>query len=282
MRLIRSLNSISGIARRTRKAGKSIGFVPTMGAFHQGHISLIRKARKENDVVITSIFVNPAQFGPNEDYRKYPRSVNRDKQEAAKAGSDILFFPKASSIYPKGHKTHVEVERLSDIMCGKSRPGHFRGVATVCTKLFNIVMPDTVYLGQKDFQQAVIIRDMVKDLNMNLKVKTAPIVREPSGLAMSSRNIYLTPAQKDRAALLYESLKRAEQMIKGGARNASKIKSAVSRFLNRPGIKLEYLMVVSPADLSERSVINEDVLIALAAKIGKARLIDNIVVKLKN
>jgi len=282
MKFIRSLNNISSMVKGFRQDRKTIGFVPTMGAFHEGHTSLIKRARKENDIVIASVFVNPSQFGLNEDYKKYPRDIKKDKEKAKKAGCDILFFPDTLSIYPEGYKTYVEVKGLSDVMCGKSRPGHFRGVATVCIKLFNIVMPDIAYFGQKDFQQAVIIKNMVNELNMNLAVKTVPIVREASGLAMSSRNIYLTPKQKENAGLLYRSLKKAEQMIRAGVRSSSKVKSSMKKILGVPGIRIDYIAIVSPGNLSEKSVIDEDALIALAARVGKTRLIDNIVVRLKD
>ncbi len=281
MKTVRSINSIRTLLETPRKRGRRIGFVPTMGAFHKGHISLIEKADKENDIVVVSVFVNPAQFGPKEDYARYPREIKQDRQKAKNAGCDILFYPDAVSMYPQGYKTYVEVDELSGLMCGKSRPGHFKGVATVCAKLFNIIMPDTAYFGKKDFQQAVIIKRMAGDLNMHLKIKMLPIVRQGSGLAMSSRNRYLSLKQKEDAALIYRSLKNAEKMIRSGVKDVSKIKSDIRSMLRRPGIKIDYISIASPVTLKQVKFISGDTLIALAVKVGSTRLIDNVLVKLK-
>jgi len=270
------------LLRGYRKKRKSIGLVPTMGDFHEGHLSLIRRAKKENDIVVASIFVNPAQFGPNEDYKKYPRDIKGDAQKAMKAGCDILFCPDAGSMYPKGFNTYVEVCDASDIMCGKSRPGHFRGVATICTKLFSITTPDTAYFGQKDYQQAFIIKKMVRDLNIDINVKVLPIVRDRSGIALSSRNRYLTDLEIEDAKLLYKALKKARDLIMHGEDSVSKVRLAMKSILNKPNVCIDYIDIVCPDTLSKKRVVNSRVLVALAVKIGTTRLIDNIVVKLKN
>jgi pantoate--beta-alanine ligase len=282
MKLIRSLSRITSVLKEFRKKEKRIGFVPTMGAFHEGHISLIRKAKKENDIVVVSIFINPAQFAPNEDYEKYPRDIRRDREKAKKAGCDILFYPDAGSMYPKGYNTHVEVYEYQTLMCGRSRPGHFSAVATICAKLFNIITPDTAYFGRKDYQQALIVKNMVNDLNMDLKIKILPTVREKSGIALSSRNRYLLPAQIEDAKLLYQALKKAGKIIRQGERDVSRIRSAMRKILNKPGMNIDYISIVSPDTLREKRRIDSKVLIALAARIGETRLIDNIVVRIKN
>ncbi len=278
MKLVRSLGRITPALKQFPEKEKRIGFVPTMGAFHEGHISLIRKAKKENDVVVVSIFVNPTQFAPNEDYEKYPRDIRRDREKAKNAGCDILFCPDTGSMYPKGYNTYVEVKKAAALMCGRSRPGHFRGVTTICAKLFNIITPDTVYFGRKDYQQALIVKNMVNDLNMDLKIKILPIVREKSGIALSSRNRYLLPAQREDAKLLYQALKKARKIIRAGERDVSRIRSAIRKVLNKPGINIDYISIASPDTLKRKRKIDENVLIALAAKIGKVRLIDNMLV----
>ena len=268
--------------RGYRKKRKSIGFVPTMGDFHEGHLSLLRKAKKDNDIVVASIFVNPAQFGPNEDYKKYPMDIKGDTQKASKAGCDILFCPDAGSMYPQGFNTYVEVEEASDIMCGKSRPGHFRGVATICTKLFNIITPTAAYFGQKDYQQAFIIKKMVKDLNIDINIKVLPIVRERSGIALSSRNRYLTDPEIEDAKLLYKALKKARGLITHGEDSVSEVRSAMKSILNKSDVAIDYIDIVCPDTLSKERVVNSRVLVALAVRIGTTRLIDNILVNVKN
>ena len=282
MKLIRKLSKVTALLRGYRKKRKSIGLVPTMGDFHEGHLSLIRKTKKENDIVVASIFVNPAQFGPNEDYKKYPRDIKGDAQKVMKAGCDILFCPDAGSIYPKGFSTYVEVCDASDIMCGKSRPGHFRGVATICTKLFSIITPDTAYSGQKDYQQAFIIKKMVRDLNIDINVKVLPIVRDRSGIALSSRNRYLTDLEIEDAKLLYKALKKARDLIMHGEDSVSKVRLAMKSILNKPNACIDYIDIVCPDTLSKKRVVNSRVLVALAVKIGTTRLIDNILVNVKN
>jgi pantoate--beta-alanine ligase len=274
---------MSKASKSLRKRSKTIGFVPTMGCLHKGHLSLVRKARSQNKAVVVSIFVNPAQFGPKEDYKKYPRDTKRDIRLAKEAGCDILFCPSVKVMYPQKPLTSVYVKELSSIMCGISRPTHFEGVAIVCAKLFNIVMPDNVYMGQKDYQQAVIVKRMKQDLNMGFKLGIMPIIREKNGLAMSSRNEYLTTQQKKDASVLYESLKNAKDMIKRGERNPSKICYSIRRMiLQKPGARVDYIVVKDPKTLNDKKKIEENILIAIAAWIGHTRLIDNMVVSLKS
>jgi pantoate--beta-alanine ligase len=278
MRVVREPDRMSSISIRLKKRGKSIGFVPTMGYLHAGHVSLIKKAAAENDAVVLSIFVNPTQFSPREDYKRYPRDFKRDSALARKSGCDIIFYPDAKAIYPGGYSTYVKVKGLSDIMCGISRPAHFEGVATICAKLFNIVRPDIAYFGQKDYQQAVIIKRMVKDLDMGFKVKMLPIVRERNGLAMSSRNRYLTPKQRESAAVLYQALRKARQFIKSGQKDASGIKKSTQQLILKRGFKIDYITIADPETLIQKERVDSSVVIALAARLGKVRLIDNIVI----
>ena len=214
MKIIRGIIPMQKLCGRLKAEGRKIGFVPTMGALHEGHLALIRKARKENDTLVVSIFVNPAQFGPKEDFKRYPRSLTRDSLLCKKCGVDIIFSPAVSSIYPKGYRTYVRVEGLSEVLCGAFRKGHFRGVATVVAKLFNIVQPDRAYFGQKDAQQCVIIKKMCRDLNMPLDIKVLPTVRGPGGLALSSRNAYLSPEERKDALVLFQALSKAKELIK--------------------------------------------------------------------
>jgi len=280
MKLIRSINRMSEHCKGLKRRGIRIGFVPTMGALHEGHLSLMRRSKKENDVSVISIFVNPTQFGRSEDFKEYPRDLKRDLRLAKEAGVDIVFHPDARAVYPAGYKTYVEVEGLSDVLCGKFRPGHFRGVATIVTKLFNIVMPDVAYFGQKDAQQAIIIQRLVKDLNLPIKIKVLPIIRESDGLAMSSRNAYLNSRQRARATVLWRALKAAKEMILSGEDRVKVITRRMRQLIYRErDVRIDYISVVDPYDLSEvRGNIRGRVLIALAVWIGKTRLIDNIVV----
>jgi pantoate--beta-alanine ligase len=281
MRLIKSGKTVNSVLKGLIKSGKRIGFVPTMGALHEGHISLIKKARCENDIVVVSIFINPKQFCIDEDYDKYPKDISGDKIKAETAGCDILFCPDKGSLYKKDFSTYVEVQGLSEGMCGASRPGHFKGVATICIKLFNIVMPDTAYFGQKDYQQALIIKKMAEDLNMNLDIKVLPVVREPSGIAMSSRNARLNFQQKQKAGLIYQSLISAKKMVYSGERNANRIMRHMRKILSVPGISIDYVSITDSASLKALQKINKQALIAVAIKIGGTRLIDNILVKPK-
>ncbi len=284
IKIIKSPEKLTNIIKELKKRGKSVGFVPTMGALHNGHFSLIKKARKENDIVVVSIFVNPTQFGPNEDYKNYPRTFKEDKENCLNLGVDIIFAPTAEKLYPEGYKTFVEVKDLSDILCGKFRPGHFKGVATIVLKLFNIVQPDTAYFGLKDYQQFVIINKMVKDLNLNIKIKGVSTVREKDGLALSSRNKYLNEQERKEALLLYKSLKSAEQLIKyENVKNSDVIKKNIKNILLSGNIiknkDIDYIAIVDAHSLAELKKIKGDVLIALAVHLGKARLIDNIVIR---
>src|SRR3989338_4091671 len=216
MKLISNLKQLSFEVKKIKKENKTIGLVPTMGYLHEGHLSLMRQAKRDCHISLVSIFVNPTQFGPKEDYKKYPRNLKRDLTLARSAGVDIVFSPSAEEIYPENYRTYVNVEKLTDGLCGASRPGHFRGVATIVTKLFNLVRPDIAYFGQKDAQQARVIEKMAEDLNTGIKIKVMPIVREAAGLAMSSRNVYLNKEERKEAIVLYQSLKLAKKMILSG------------------------------------------------------------------
>lgn len=280
MEVFSKINDLKRKLKEERKKGKSIGFVPTMGYLHEGHLSLVRESVKENDVTVVSIFVNPIQFGPGEDFNRYPRDIERDKKLLEKEGVDYLFFPSNEEMYPAGYKTFVEVNELGKKLCGKSRPGHFKGVTTVVLKLFNIVQPDRAYFGQKDAQQAIIIKKMVQDLNMDVEIVVMPIVREEDGLAMSSRNVYLDEDERKNATVLYRSLKEAEKLIKGGERDAEKIKNRMREIvMSYPKAVIDYIEIVDTEELNPVNPIKGKVLIALAVYIGKARLIDNIIVE---
>lgn len=255
-----------------------------MGYFHKGHLSLMRQARKECDLVVISIYVNPLQFGPKEDFKKYPRDMKRDKKTAQEAGVDYIFAPDDKEIYHSGYSTYVDVEgTLTSGLCGAFRPGHFKGVTTVCAKLFQIVQPDIAYFGQKDAQQAVVIKRMVEDLNMPLKIKVCPTIREKDGLAMSSRNVYLSAKQRKASLILSRSLFLAEKMIKKeNVLEAKKIKGKIKQLMqSEPLVNLEYIAVCDILNLEEIAKIKDGTLIALAARLGKTRLIDNIIIDLE-
>jgi pantoate--beta-alanine ligase len=266
-----------------RRAGASIGLVPTMGGFHEGHLSLMRRARADCDTVVVSLFVNPRQFGEGEDFTAYPRDVERDAALAHRVGVDLLFAPSLEEVYRPGFSTTVDVAGLSEALCGapESRGAvHFRGVATVVTKLLNICRPDVAYFGAKDFQQALLIKRLVRDLDIPVRVEVCPTVRDRDGLALSSRNAYLTELERRRALSLKRALDAAEQAIRNGARDPETVRLAAQRELDLPGIEPEYVEVVSARDLSPLATIGSDeVLIAVAARIGRARLIDNTVIK---
>jgi len=265
-----------------RARGKSIGFVPTMGALHEGHLSLIRRCRKENDITVISIFVNPTQFGPGEDYKSYPRPQEKDLSLAREEDVDIVFVPTVKEMYPQPHRTSIDIKEITGQLCGKTRPGHFEGVATVVAKLFNIVSPQTAYFGQKDYQQTLVVRQLVKDLNLPLKIAVCPIIREKDGLAMSSRNKHLSPKHRREAAVLYQSLKSAKQKILTGERNVKKIIDFIrSTIKNKSSGEIDYVSCVNAADLKPLRKIEGKVLIAVAVGFGKARLIDNILVQTK-
>ncbi len=282
MRIIKTLNEMRSYSLRMKARGKNVGFVPTMGALHEGHLSLVKEARQRADVVVVSIFVNPLQFGPREDLARYPRDLKRDKKLLRNFDVDVLFLPEAKDLYPKGFGTYVEVEGLSRIMCGRSRPEHFRGVTTVVAKLFNIVAPDYALFGEKDFQQQMIIRRMVRDLDLPIQVISLPTVREFDGLALSSRNRYLSPRERKAAAILYRALSYARKDVESGERNAHRVLLALRNLIGtEPLIKLEYAVMVDPETLMEMKRIKDRVLIALAAHVGRTRLIDNLLVKAK-
>lgn len=263
--------------------GLLIGLVPTMGYFHEGHLSLMRASKQQDDVTIVSIYVNPTQFAPHEDFKKYPRDFDRDCQMAEKEKVDVIFAPSDEEMYPAGYTTYVEVEELSRVLCGKQRPGHFRGVATVCLKLFQICHPEEVYFGLKDYQQSVIIRRMVKDLNLPVHVNVLPIVREPDGLAMSSRNTYLSPEERKQAVVLFQALKKAEGRFAEGERNASLLKELAEREIQTaPSARIDYVEVVHPQSLHPLERIGEEgAVLALAVYIGTTRLIDNVLLGVK-
>jgi pantoate--beta-alanine ligase len=262
---------------RARAAGKRIGFVPTMGALHAGHAALIRAARTESEYVVVSIFVNPTQFGPNEDYSRYPRTFDADRELCAAVGTDLIFHPTPAEMYPPGSRTVVQVTGLQDVLDGPSRPGHFQGVATVVLKLFNIVQPDVAVFGQKDAQQALIIRRMVADLDLPLTVRIHPTVREPDGLAMSSRNRYLDPTQRQNATCLSRALRTAEALVAGGERSVAALEAAMTAVIApAPGARIDYVRVLSADLLEPIDVLDRPALAAVAVYFGTTRLIDNV------
>ena len=263
-----------------KEQSKKIGLVPTMGFLHEGHLSLIGIAKKNSDVVVVSIFVNPTQFGSNEDYNGYPRDLARDKKLLEKREVDILFIPRLKDMYPNGYTTYVEVEKLSRVLCGKSRPIHFRGVTTIVAKLFNIVRPDIAVFGGKDAQQAIIIKRMVKDLNFPVKIITGPTIREQDGLAVSSRNTYLSEAERKDAPVLHQALLLAKNLIEKGETDVNKIVSSIKKLIQKKkSAKIDYISIVRKDTLKPVSRIQGEVLIALAVRFGEARLIDNITIK---
>jgi pantoate--beta-alanine ligase len=280
MKVIRSIRAMRQFVDEARSNGKSVGLVPTMGFFHEGHLSLMRKARKECGSVVVSIFVNPAQFAPGEDLEKYPRDFARDRKLAESVGVDAIFFPSAEQMYSENYSTYVVEEALSKSLCGGIRPGHFRGVATVVLKLFNITGPDRAYFGQKDAQQALIVKRMVRDLNLPVKVRVLPIVREKDGLAMSSRNKYLGPDERKDALVLRHALVMAKNMVDLGEKSCYKIKCKMVKLIEEAGSsRVDYISIVDAQTLLEVKKVEGRLIIALAVFFGKARLIDNIVVK---
>ena len=260
-----------------RLRGRSIGFVPTMGALHEGHLSLLKRARQENDLTVVSIFLNPIQFGPAEDLEKYPKDTDEDIKKLREAEADILFMPDRSLMYPAGFSSRIEIGGLSEKLCGAFRPGHFSGVATVVAKLFNIISPTRSYFGQKDFQQTVVINRMVKDLNMETEIVACPTVRESDGLAMSSRNAYLDDRKRTAAPVIYRSLEMASSMIKAGASSVVEVRDRMRNSLAaEPMItKIDYASVYDPGTLEEAGEVKGDLLLAVAVRMGDVRLIDN-------
>ncbi|MFH0827289.1 MAG: pantoate--beta-alanine ligase [Candidatus Omnitrophota bacterium] len=283
MRIVRNIKEMAQVAQKRRLQRDSIGIVPTMGALHPGHLSLIRRCRQDNDFTVVSIFVNPIQFSPREDYHKYPRHLIQDARACQKEGIDILFSPDVKFMYPKPFRTYVEVEGLSDTLCGQIRPGHFRGVATVVAKLFHIVQPDKAYFGQKDAQQAILIRKMVEDLSMPVQIKVMPIVREKDGLAMSSRNQYLGAGERKDAAVLYQALNLAKDSVRRQETDASKVIQSIRKLIQKnKRAKVDYISIVDLQNLRPLDKIKGEALVALAVWIGKTRLIDNTIVKLRH
>ena len=277
MKIIEDINEMHHYAMQLRHEGKAIGFVPTMGALHEGHLSLMRQAREASEHVVVSIFVNPAQFGPKEDYKEYPRDPRGDTEMTRTADVDTLFTPPPSAVYPEGYRTYVEVEGLSGVMCGRTRPGHFRGVATIVLKLFNIVRPHKAFFGQKDYQQTVIIRRMTKDLHLGVDVIALPTVREADGLAMSSRNQYLSPEERRSAEILYRSLQEARSRFDKGEHSAERLREVIIEVLKgESSVQLEYAAIVHPETLEEVREADNGTVIAITARIGRTRLIDNI------
>jgi len=283
MQLLTSIQEMRSACRRARDRAKlpaRLGLVPTMGAIHQGHLSLVAAARQECDIVAASIFVNPLQFGPSEDFERYPRALEEDRRLLSAAGVDLLFAPDAREMYPSGATTSVIVEGISDRLDGASRPGHFRGVATVVAKLFNIVQPDLAYFGQKDAAQVAVLQAMVRDLNIPVQLRVCPIVREQDGLAMSSRNRYLSPDERIQALALSRALAAAQQRIDRGETGAPSLCSAMREVLSAaPALRVDYIKVVHPATLEDADSVADGALIAVAAWFGETRLIDNLKVE---
>lgn len=268
------------VARQARAEGRLSGFVPTMGALHAGHMSLVRTAMKECRPVIASIFVNPTQFGPNEDFQKYPRTFAADSKQLEEAGVDYLFAPEAAEIYPREFRTWVNVEGLSDRLDGRSRPGHFRGVTTVVLKLLQIVQPQKAYFGRKDAQQARLIRQMARDLHLDAEIVVCPIVREPDGLAMSSRNAYLKPNERRAATVLYRALDGARRAIERGERDALRLVAAMRETMRgEPSVETEYVELVDAESLEPMTLLRDECLALLAARVGATRLIDNLLIE---
>lgn len=279
MREIKDLREMRLYSQKAKCHGKKVGFVPTMGALHEGHLSLVAEARKRSDVVVVSIFVNPIQFGPGEDYLRYPRNLRKDKKLLRDLSVDVIFLPEASEMFPEGFKTYVEVEGISKKLCGRSRPGHFRGVTTVVNKLLNIICPDIAFFGEKDYQQQLIIKRMTRDLDLPVEIVSLPTVREFDGMAMSSRNAYLTSKERKSATVLYRALSLAKNEIAGGEKDTGRILFRMrSLVAGEPGVRLDYVAAVDPETLEDVKKARGKVLFALAAYLGKARLIDNLLV----
>ena len=263
-------------ANTLRGQGKRVAFVPTMGYFHEGHLNLMREARRRGDYLVVSIYVNPTQFAPTEDLDKYPRDFERDRNMAEQAGVDAIFFPDNAGMYPPGYQTYIDLEKVTRFLCGASRPGHFRGVATICLKLFNIVKPHVALFGQKDFQQLVTIKTMVRDLNLDVDVVGMPTTREPDGLAMSSRNVYLSEGERESALCLSRSLALAKRLFEGGETNAGRILGRVTQYIiSHPHTEIDYAKISHVDTIEEAQEVAADTFVALAVKVGKTRLIDN-------
>jgi len=282
MKVITSIDEMKKAARRLKSQGKTIGFVPTMGFLHLGHLSLVRESCRRADKTVVSIFVNPAQFGPGEDFKDYPRDLKKDSELLEREGVDYLFVPEPGEMYPEGYKTYVEVHELQNRLCGRSRPTHFQGVCTVVLKLFNIVNPDIAFFGQKDAQQAIIVKRMARDLNSDVAVEVLPTVREEDGLALSSRNIYLNQEQRKAALVLSRSLREAEAMVEKGEMNVAAILSRMKEIISKePQARIDYIEIVDMEELKPLARIEKQALAALAVFLGRARLIDNKILRIK-
>lgn len=276
MEFVTSIAELKDTLAGLRRKSPKIGFVPTMGALHEGHLSLVRCSRNETGATVVSVFVNPTQFGPSEDFDKYPRPIERDRELCEKAGVSVVFAPPASEMYPAGYATYVLQERYTEQFEGALRTGHFHGVCTVCAKLFNLVQPTVAYFGQKDYQQSVVIRRMAKDMNMDLEIRVCPIVREADGLAMSSRNVYLSPDERRQAPTLHRALEAAEKAFAAGERRAAPLLEVISGTMSEaPLAKMDYAAVVNPDSLREMRRIESEAVVLIAARFGKTRLIDN-------
>jgi len=277
MEIIRTPEEMQERARALRRAGGTVGFVPTMGFLHEGHLSLMRIVRERADTVVASIFVNPAQFGPNEDLDAYPRDFERDEVLCREAGVDILFYPTAENMYAADASVWVDEEALSSVLCGAARPGHFRGVCTIVAKLLNIVQPDFMVMGEKDAQQLRVLRRMVRDLHFPVEIVSGPTIREPDGLAMSSRNKYLSPAERAEAVCLFQALEKAKALFAEGECTAEKIKAALHEIITVTSGEVDYIEIVDDETLQPLELLQKPVLVALAVKFSGARLIDNTV-----
>lgn len=283
MQIFKTIAEMQTWCREQKRQGQTIGLVPTMGYLHAGHLALVREARSQCDTAVVSIFVNPIQFGVGEDFEDYPRDLEKDSQLLADAGVDALFAPSIREMYPPGYNSYVEVTgEITGKLCGRSRPGHFRGVTTVVSKLFNICLPDLAFFGQKDAQQVMIIEKMAQELNFPLRIVRVPIVREADGLAMSSRNVYLNPEQRQQALVLSQSLQQAQELIRAGERDAGKVKQMLCETINSsPEANIDYAEIYDAVDLTDVDEIQGRVLLALAVKIGTTRLIDNLIVEVQ-
>lgn len=278
MSVAETKREIRTLVSRYKKEGKSIGFVPTMGYLHEGHLALAKQARKENDIVIMSIFVNPLQFGPNEDFDRYPRDAEGDRHKAEAAGVDVLFIPSVKEMYPRALSVQIKVTKGTDVLCGRKRPGHFDGVAVALSKLFHLVQPDRAYFGLKDAQQAAVVENLVRDLDFPVDIVPCPIVREPDGLAKSSRNVYLSEAERKEAPEIYKSLQLANKAVEQGERNPEKVISLVKAHLSAHlSGKIDYVELYSYPELEPVQSIHGRCILAVAVQFEKARLIDNII-----
>jgi len=276
MIIIKSVSEMQQWVASVRGAAETISFVPTMGFLHQGHVSLLDEGRRRGDKLVLSIFVNPTQFGQGEDFEDYPRDLQQDSQLAEQAGVDVIFVPEAKQMYPNGYATYVDVEGITQTLCGASRPGHFRGVCTVVSKLFNIIQPQLAIFGQKDFQQLAVIQRMTQDLNLPVEILGLPIYRESDGLAMSSRNVYLTEEQRPQALVLSQSLKRARELVAAGQKDAAEIISQLKTKINQhPAARIDYVQICHQLTLKDQHEVDSDSVLLLAVYIGKTRLIDN-------